>query len=70
MHDPSINQIDSIIKRESEQKAAKKMMAKHKHEERKLKPYKADFKTTFYCSSPEKGAQAISEYKKRMKLIN
>jgi len=67
-HNPAINTIDSIIERESENKIAKKLIAKHKITEKKLKPYRADLNTVFFCSSPEKGASAVKEYKRRMKI--
>jgi len=44
------------------------MIAKHRHIEKKLKPYRADHRTVFFCDSPEKGLRAVRDYKRRMKI--
>lgn len=57
--------IHSLLEREAEQKAARKLQAKHKVHERILKPFKADSKTVFYCETKDKAERTINEYKKR-----
>ena len=63
----TIIDIENQIKQE---RAAKSIIEKMKKRERKMKmqPYKAsDGKTTFYCSTPEKGKAAVERYERRLR---
>ena len=63
----TIIDIENQIKHE---RAAKSIIEKMKKREQKMKlqPYRAsDGKTTFYCSTPEKGKAAVERYERKLK---